>query len=304
MAIGFKTLDERPDLLDRFSLERTMEVLTHPRLPDALRHSAEGALAMNRAEPEMSAALKDIGRFWAGLLCLYLHSTPGGMTLGRLREACVLTGFMSPNAAEALLAHLRDIGFVVPMAEQPDRRTVQLETAPRLIEYFRRRNKIEIGSAALLDPALQPLVDAWEEFPVMEAFNVAHGADLVAAGSPGATPPPNLNDLFAKNAGVLMLMRMMVGAEQGDTFPPRRPVRLSMNALAQEFAVSRIHVSRFIASGEGMGFLVRSDDQRSVRFTELYCERYELYFGHLYLQWMGCREQAEAVLAERAAAGA
>jgi hypothetical protein len=56
---------------------------------------------------------------------------------------------------------------------------------------------------------------------------------------------------------MMILYSLALAGAEGDTFPPTRPVLLSINALATRFSVSRKHVLTLLRDTEGQDLLVR-----------------------------------------------
>ncbi|HYE47742.1 MAG TPA: hypothetical protein VEA44_18385 [Caulobacter sp.] len=283
-------MSENPDralpawILDRFGPEPTERLIGHPRFVDALKMSTLGALAHYEADRTISDILKDLGRFYVGVLCVYLHATPGGLTLSRLRTLCDQSQTISATAAEALLGYMRDIGFVEPVSAQPDRRALVLAPTAALWDNLRDRMRLEVAAAALLEPRLGPLLAAWEAPETFAAFMAVQGRDAVVIAGLDRGPPTGLGILFSRNAGPLLLMAIMAGAGPEDDFPPQGRLRLSMNALAQAFDVSRAHVARFVAAGEEAGYFERLGDGRELRFTPELREILRGFYARTYAQ--------------------
>jgi hypothetical protein len=278
------------EYLTQFTPEALDRLRAHPRFPEALRRSCLGALDLYEIDRKASTVLKDVGRFYSGMLCVYLHST-GGLTLTRVRQHCADTGLISPGAAEALLGYLRDQGFLEPAPEQPNRREVRLVMAKPFLDSFKQRIGLEVEAAAMLRPDLAPLLAAWDRPGVFEAFMAVQGRDM-AQGAPGVGHGGSaIVNLFSRNAGPLMLFRILSGAEPDDSFPPTRPVPVSITALATEFEVARSHVGRFLQDGEEIGAFERLEDDRAVRLTPLIVHEFSKLFASMYAQTHSCANE-------------
>jgi hypothetical protein len=272
----------------RFAPEKLEAIQAHPRFNEALRRSLTAPLRFHADYPRMSMTLKDSGKFYSGLLCMYLHST-GGLTLTRVRAHCAGSGIISPGAAEALLAYMRDLGFVEPAPQQPNRREVRLVVAPPLLAAFHERMRLEVEAAAMLDERMAPLTAAWDRPGVLEAFMAVQVRDLISV-TPFVRPgdAAGLVELFAYNAGPLMMMRIMAGGAPGDSFPPVGPMPLSMAGLAVEFDVSRAHVQRFIQAAQGFSFLERLEDEGAVRLLPRLTQAQSYLYACAYAQSQAC----------------
>ena len=64
--------------------------------------------------------------------------------------------------------------------------------------------------------------------------------------------------LFAeRSAGMMILFSLLLAHESEGSFPPTRPVSISITGLARRFGVSRAHVLRLLRDAEHAGFLRR-----------------------------------------------
>jgi hypothetical protein len=289
-SAGQTTRLPQDEYLEQFTPEALGRLQAHPRFSEALHRSCFGALDRFDIDRRGSMVLKDLGRFYSGMLCVYLHST-GGLTLARVRQHCADTGLISPGAAETLLGYLRDQGFVEPAPDQPNRREVRLVVAPPLMEHFRERIRLEVEAAAMISNHLGPLVAAWDQPGVFEAFMAVQGRDMIL-GAPGFGHGGSaIIELFSRNAGPLMLFRIMAGCEPDDSFPPTRPVPLSISGLAAEFDVARSHVGRFIQEGETNGAFERLEDDRALRLTPLIIDEFGRMFASMYAQTHSCANE-------------
>lgn len=231
----------------------------HPRFAQTMRAATQGALAVYDAEPLMQGALRDVGRYIAGLMALHLHAT-GGLTLARLRAVCTEVGITGRGRAMAILMMLRMIGYVSQVDRPGDARVKVYIPAPAMEQAFRARTRVDLEALAIMEPDLAPVIARFDGPGGFEAFARRAGEALLLALGERKPMKPGINLFSARAAGVVILYHMMLGAEAGDSFPPSRPIRASINHLAKRFAVSRTHVLRLLREAEAEGFLRRAPE--------------------------------------------
>jgi DNA-binding MarR family transcriptional regulator len=60
---------------------------------------------------------------------------------------------------------------------------------------------------------------------------------------------------------MVILFSLLLAGEGDDSFPPARPVPVSISALGAKFGVSRKHVLTLLRDAENEGFLQRTGDR-------------------------------------------
>jgi hypothetical protein len=89
-------------------------VLAHPNFPAAARQLSRSMLDLAAQDAALDGIVKDVGRFTATGLAIYLDAT-GGLTLARLKELCALNKVTSPGRARAILLYLRFLRYIEPV---------------------------------------------------------------------------------------------------------------------------------------------------------------------------------------------
>ncbi|CAN5777214.1 hypothetical protein BH11PSE1_BH11PSE1_14560 [soil metagenome] len=231
----------------------------HPRFLEAAELAVRGALKLHDTSALNTPHLKDGGRFFAGLLALYLHAT-GGLTLARLRDLCARTGITSRGRVLAVLSGLRMIGFIEPAPRKGDARVQLYRPTARMVGAFRGRISVELQGCALLSEPAARLLARFEEDAVFSAV-MARLGDLLTTPALFNNAPASPIAIFSdRNAGTIILYALLAGGEPGDRFPPRGPVRMSVAGLAGRFKVSRTHVLRLLRDAESQGLLRRDSE--------------------------------------------
>jgi hypothetical protein len=85
-----------------------------------------------------------------------------------------------------------------------------------------------------------------------------HLAESHVAGFHYVEHVPDIKLFYERSAGGAILMSIMLAGASDDTFPPSRPVSVSLSAIARDFEVSRVHVRRLILDAVSAGLLERS----------------------------------------------
>jgi len=227
--------------------------VTREDFPAAHRQAVERALIYAREQPDFQALVPDLGSLFLSCATIYMHYS-GGLTHRRLRN---LTGgnMISAGRATALLWRLRLGNFIEVGA--PARRGAVRHFVPTATMHdgLRQRLRIELEAVSLLDPALIPLVDRFEETEVFAAFMRALGDDVIVSG---AHHYPAL-DAFFKIAGrthaCLIVYALLEDVKDQRVFPPHGESTISVTALASRFGLARSHVRRVIGLLQGEGLI-------------------------------------------------
>ena len=250
----------------------------HPRFDEAVRHCVDGALALADQNTVFMDAVKDIGRFFGGIVCLYLHATPGGLTVGRLRAFCATTSYISPGAADALLIHLRLIGYVERAPFEGDSRVRLFRPTERAMEIFTERLGVEVTAAGMMAPQMAPFLARWREPEVFLKFMRHFGAVVAAGEEAYRVRAPSLDVFLRRNAGAVILFALIAASRN-----PQNVARLSVASLAQRFRVSRTHVTRLLRDAEADGLIIRSAETVEIFIQPvvhtLLASMFEMLFG-------------------------
>ena len=228
------TIDQVGDALrlDDAALATLME---HPRFEAAMLKSAAATADLYRGHWLLNRLVNDRGRFMLGLMILDLHFVGGGgagFTPARLREVAGAQGVCSPGRIIALLASLRLVGFLQPVADA-DRRLRRLVPTERFLDLHRDRWRRHFEALALIHPAGEVGLAALHRPEFIGAF--AH--DLVVAYRTGLRMVelvPELRLTAERDAGITMLFSLLVADAAGQS--------VSIAGLARRFSVSRAHV--------------------------------------------------------------
>lgn len=227
----------------------------------------------------LNLIVNDRGRFVVGLIALDLHfhrdATGVGLTPGRLRQLCELTGTCSPTRASALLALMRLGEFVRAQPSAGDRRRRELAPTERLIGAHRERWRCQFeASAPLLPEAAQALaaLDAPHFIPAM----VGQLSAYYYAGFRMLEQVPALRLFGERTGGMFVVLALMAAAEQGAMLQ-RRHAPVSISALARRIGASRTHVIKLLNDAAAEGLVERPTTNGIVLLPRLTEAAYDFF---------------------------
>jgi hypothetical protein len=104
---------------------------------------------------------------------------------------------------------------------------------------------------------------------------------------------PELEEIAERNAGMMIFYSLALAGRDDDAFPPRRPMPLSINALATRFSVSRKHVLTLLRDAEAEGLLRRGGPANSeITLLPRGREALEMMMAGLFVYMAECAEVA------------
>jgi AraC-like DNA-binding protein len=239
--------DRIPDAL----YERTYADPDFPHAIRAMSRNMLDAAAENRA---LDAIAKDGGRFVATIWALYLDAT-GGLTLPRLKEICASSGILSPGRARAVLLFLRHLRYIEVVREQKRGEPAHYRPTPGLIDTWNLLTRKRLEAARILEPALDHILSRLDDPKVRETMVRHEGGGLFSVTSSVDMKNPFFDIFLHRHAGMQMLHTIMVSAEPDDDYVPKKPVPVTIGAIARRLSVSRTHVKRMLNAAEKAGLL-------------------------------------------------
>ena len=288
--VSEETLASLAFLLDD---EASEEMRTLPGFIEASRNLVE-CWRLPEAEDDEDKAfarnLRDPGRFVAGVWALYLHSTPGGLTLSRLSSLLETGQVAGVGRGRALLMYLKLIGYVAPVATVGDARLKPYVPTQRLIGAFRRRLLRELTAMAPMHPAIAGTLGHLREPGAFDIYAELMGEIYVAYMGIRKRPGPTLEMFAQRYAGMMMLGELLACAAPEDTFPPQGPLRHSLSAIARATGVSRTQVRRVFREAEAEGFMTLPEEGLALP-TPLLARHIELATAATILGCLWCSER-------------
>jgi hypothetical protein len=244
------------------SAQEVRALRQHPQFPAALRFLAAGLVDIYDGNRLLNQVLNDRGRLVLSFMVLYLHFSaraeglPGGVTASRLTAMCVEAEVCSPGRAVAMLALMRFGGYLQLATGGTDRRAKVFVPTERMIAAVQKRLTYQFGALALLLPEGGDALARLPDIDFLAALSRRLGERFLA-GARMLLHAPELHPFMDRNAGLMVVLSLFLAGKPDDTFPPAKPVRISISALARRFAVSRPHVINLLRDAEQEGFLRR-----------------------------------------------
>jgi DNA-binding MarR family transcriptional regulator len=279
----------------------------HPGFADAMRAWAHGLVTQYDGNRLLNQLLNDRGRGLFTLAALYLHysRTPGdpgsGLTVGRMKDWCVERELCSRGRAEVMLGLLRARGYLAGASDPADRRLRVLVPTERLIALHRERFDQHFAAMERVLPQAMPARAALDEPRFMPAFTRCLGRHF-DSGVRILGHSPELVLFAERNAGMIILFSLMLAGEADDTFPPTRPVPVSISGLGAKFGVSRKHVLTLLRDAEGEGYLQRTGERndRLILLPRVH-DAAQMFFASMFLFLAHCASEALAEIGPRSA---
>lgn len=251
------------DSIDPIAYKR---LTTHPDFDRACIEAMQPTINRRHTDPGLVRLLVDAQRTTLGLFVLYLDAREG-VTLGGIHNLCRELGLGSPGRATAMLMGLRMMGYIVPDPVQRDRRSRRYIPTAMTREAFSKAFQYRGLAFAQIEPEAMRIAERFDDPAVFKAYLLQLGdglSDVLKRG--GASN--GLDHFWSPNAGLGILFLIAISGEPGDVFPPRRPIPVSINGLANQFNVSRAHVRTLLRGAEEKGLLHRDAEASTVTFSE------------------------------------
>ena len=238
-------------------------VVAHPRFPEAAENVGRGLVALYQGERVVNLVMPDRIRYIISVFAIHLHfvgrpnDPNSGLTASRLSRLCVERNICSEGRAEAMLAIMRDYGHLVSAPSEEDKRLRRLVPAGSLFDWHRKRCTHFFPAAAKVMPEYACALGALDTGEFMPNF-LRHLARCHVAGFHYVAFAPDVRQFYERSAGGPILMSIALAGASDDSFPPLRPVSISLTAIARDFDVSRVHVRRVVQEGVSAGLLERA----------------------------------------------
>ncbi len=265
-----------------------------PRFLEACIATVDGTLRMIAADPIMARALKDTSRLFYAVFALYLDAR-GGMTATSIREFCEEVGLASPGRATAILLHLHILGYIRMDRSHTDRRVRHYVPTPAMRNAIQQIQHNELLGLSLIEPEAGKFAARLADPEIFKPFllTMGHGMTNVVRR------PESVVKMFAdRNAGIAMLYRIARSGAEGDTYPPRGPVRIVVSDLAREFEVSRSHVLNVLREAQKQGLIRRDPETLTGYLEEKLREGLLRFQAGLFIGFAGCAFQALKAVGE------
>jgi DNA-binding MarR family transcriptional regulator len=231
----------------------------------------------------------DVERLMLGFFMLYLDAR-GGITHASIKAFCKDIGLTSPGRATAMLVSLRMMGYIVPAPEQQDRRSRRYIPSAKHRLNSERSFRESLLATAILIPEARRVAERIDDPAIFKTVVLRLGDGLASAIRRDAKNAVSLFD--RRNAGLGVLYHIAMSGRPGDAFPPRDPVPLSINAMANAFGVSRAHVRKLLTDAETEGYLHRNADSSTVTLEEPLRVALAEYIAVHFIAFAHCAQEA------------
>jgi hypothetical protein len=278
------------------SADAVIRLRHQPGFPQALRAAAQCAVELYRADRLLNALMNDRARALFTHVALYLHyaddeSGKPGLTVGAMKDLCTQTGLCSRGRCEAMLALMRAAGMFAAVPNL-DRRRRPLVPTERLLALHRQRWGAHFKAMSVAIPEAAAYQASLDDPRFIKVFALELGRRFIA-GLRVLDATPELEEIAERNAGMMIFYSLALAGQDDDAFPPLAPVRLSINALATKFSVSRKHVLTLLRDAEAEGLLARGGPANSeITLLPRGREALEMMIASLFLYMAECAEVA------------
>ena len=228
-------------------------LMADPRLAPAARALARNMLAAAAANDALDGIFKDAGRYLAAMWAIHLHLT-GGLTLPRLKQLCVASGFLSPGRARDILRLLLHLAFVERQSSAGGRSPARYIPTVAFMDAWRSHLQAALGAARILEPAVDLILDRLEAPEVLETLARIHSQGLLAAAG-GVDQGAAYIRIFLHRHGGNQIAWTLLTSGEDEAFPPEVAGPINISELARRFGVSRIHIKRLFDDAEREGLL-------------------------------------------------
>jgi DNA-binding MarR family transcriptional regulator len=209
-----------------------------------------------------------------------------------MKSLCVELDVCSPGRAAAMLSLMRFGGYLEMAPATRDLRQRPLVATGKLVALIANRQRLHFSAMAPLFADGAELLRALDR-PDFISGLVAAMARYYREGFRLVTHAPGLELFGDRNAGILILASLLIAGEPDDTIPPRRPVPISISAMARRFKVSRPHVLKLIREAEAAKLVERTGAQgERILITERLAEGAQNLYASMYLFLAACGREA------------
>lgn len=287
-------------MVSEVSVSAVAAMRARPGFAAAMRRQARGVVALFRSNTLLNLLMNDRARALFMIVAFYLHhhgrsDGKPGLTVGALKELCVRLDLCSRGRCEAMLAVLRAAGYLVP-AESDDKRVRVLVPTEKLVALQVERWRTQFDAIEMVVPEVAQYRGLLERPDFVSAFVGALGEPYIA-GFRMLHHAPRLFPFVERNGGVAVLFALALEGPKEGPFPPTEPVRLSINALATQFGVSRKHVLTLLRDLEAEGLMRRGPEPDRATFLPALREGLEIMTATIFVYFVQAGERALAGVA-------
>jgi hypothetical protein len=153
---------------------------------------------------------------------------------------------------------MRYLGYVVPDPIRARGEPTRYRPTESFVASWRKQVRAALAAAQIIDADVGLLLSRMEEDTVLERFARIQGEGLLSSAQEADQDMALLRVFVHRHAGTQLIWSMLLSDEE--TFPPAKPIVLSVSALSRRFDVSRIHLRRMLDNAKREGLLALNDD--------------------------------------------
>ena len=229
------------------------DLIAHPGFTGAAR-ALNHVKVTAAADPVMTAFSRDAGHYVAASLAFSLHRD-GDITLPRLKAACAHARFMSPGRARAMLGYLQHVGFVTRTSARDGQRAAVFAPTQRFTDVWCGRMRRGLETAAVLEPAVRPLLARMDDPAIAVAFAQNRG-DSIRAGLAAATSHDTpFVRIFNHRLGGGRALALLLSCDHGDGALAEAPVPWTLDDCAGHCGIPRVQARRLFADAVAEGLV-------------------------------------------------
>lgn len=274
----------------------------HPRFGEAVRHNIASTLGFIDENPAYFRAFTDWGQYMLGMIALYLDAT-GGIRHRRLREMSSGLTLVSAGRATAALIQMRMAGYIRPETRSLSGRAQSYAVLPAMRDVFRRRMRIDIESAAILEPEAEALLARYDQPPVFPVLCDVSGQILLNSSRPVKSMGFEvMNVLIERRAGLMLMCALFLAADSGGRFPAHGPVDTNVARLSERLGVSRGQILAMLRVLEEAGYYKRESHGPDA-ITPAFREIFEVFFALMFVASLALANLTLLAVTGKAAAG-
>lgn len=258
--------------------DRLAALRAHPDFRMAVERNAAAIAALrDPLEPRARWLTNDMGRVAVLTRIFFQDARAGRVTAADILATTRAHGTSSQGRVLQVIRRAEAADWIRVEPGPGDWKQRRLLVQPGLVETYRRRAAVEIGTAALLEPAIAPAVARTADDAFLLAF-LGNLARVDGAAPDTRGPPTPSIRFFLQHEGGLAMLYDLLGRQAADRTRLLESAYLSRRALAGRFKVARSHVERLFEMAAAAGYLSLPARNR-VDFSPAMSEEAERHFA-------------------------
>lgn len=259
------------------------KLVAHPNFPAAMRAAAAHGVQNYDGNWLRNRMLNDRGRFLAALMILDLHFSEGagqGVTGARLRREVSQFKICSEGRITAFLAGMRFAKFLTPNPST-DLRERRLIPTALFLDTHRERWRGMFGAIGLMKPRQAAIAMS---LPDHLLFGPAVHAMMTCfrQGFRVFETAATLQPYAERDAGMTMLVALFAISDRDEVIP--------VSQFANQFLVSRAHVSGILRQAEAEGLAVSTGPRGGYRAGPELQRALTYFYGGVFLTFLKALE--------------